>query len=292
MTDDPSPTLRRRELGAHLRRLRTERGWTTRDVAEQLGFSVSKVSRMETGARGVNAKDMASLTELFGLDDAWSSHLDSIARTGKKRFDKRSAIVVETDFIGMEDPGFVDLESDAARIREYNSSIIPGLLQTEEYMRPAMLGSAPDVARSSIDRAVAARCERQKVLRRVNPPTFEVVVDEAALRRQVGGAAAMRRQIEYLVACVEQGVVELAVIPFRVGAHPGLNSDFVALRIEEPAALDVVFVEGLAGHLRFEREVDVLRYQRVWEKLLDVALPAQDAPGVLAKIASNPDARL
>lgn len=291
MTDDPSPTLRRRELGAHLRRLRKERGWTTQDVADQLGFSVSKVSRMETGARGVNARDVASLTALFDLDEAWSSHLDSIARTGKKRLENRSAIVVDTDFIRLSDPSFVDLERDADRIREYNSLVVPGLLQTERYMRASMAGGLPDVDTAQIEASVEVRLRRQEVLRRSDPPRFQVVLDEAALRRRVGGATVMRDQVETILDALARGVVTLTVIPFEVGAHPGVNSDFIALHTTEPAVADVIFVEGLAGHLRFDKPQDVARYDRIWAMLSEIAASPEESRGLLVRVLDDLSAR-
>ena len=287
MTDDPSPTLRRRELGAQLRRLRKERGWTTQDVAERLGFSVSKVSRMETGARGVNAKDIASLTELFGVDEELSTHLDSIARTGKKRLENRSAIVLDTDFIKLSDPTFVDLERDATSIREYNSLVIPGLLQTEAYMRAAMKGGLPDVDPAQIESSVTVRLQRQQILRRADPPDYQVVLDEAALRRRVGGAAVMRDQMAVMLEAAAEGLVSLLVIPFEAGAHPGVNSDFVSLRTGGPAVPNVVFVEGLAGHLRFDKEQDVARYDRIWTMLTGVAASPEDSSRLLQTICDD-----
>jgi transcriptional regulator with XRE-family HTH domain len=291
VTDDPSPTLRRRELGAHLRRLRKERGWTTQDVAERLGFSVSKVSRMETGARGVNAKDIASLTELFGVDEELSTHLDSIARTGKKRLENRSAIVLDTDFIRLSDPTFVDLERDADRIREYNSLVVPGLLQTEDYMRAAIAGANPDVNVTQFDASVELRLERQRILARATPPQFQVVLDEAALRRRVGGAAVMREQVRAILDAVSRGIVTLSVIPFETGAHPGVNSDFVALHAGEPAMTDVIFVEGLAGHLRFDKPQDVARYDRVWAMLCGFAESSEESRRLLERVADDLSSR-
>ncbi len=287
MTDDPSPTLRRRELGAHLRRLRGERGWTTKYVADQLGFSVSKVSRMETGARGVNAKDMASITALFELDETWSSHLDNIAKTGKRRLENRSAIVLDTDFIRLSDPTFVDLERDADRIREYNSLVVPGLLQTEAYMRAAMAGATPDVDPVQFDRSVEIRLERQRILDRPTPPQFHVVLDEAALRRRVGGSAVMREQVGALLDAISRGVVTISVISFETGAHPGVNSDFVALHAGEPTLTDVIFVEGLAGHLRFDKPQDVARYDRVWSMLRGFAESADETRRLLERVIDD-----
>jgi transcriptional regulator with XRE-family HTH domain len=284
VTDDPSPTLRRRELGAHLRRLRKERGWTTREVATRLGFSLSKVSRMETGARGVNARDMAALTKLFGVDDELAAHLDLIARTGKRRNEKRSAPVLETDYMSIEDQTFLDLERDAVTIREYNAMVVPGLLQTEEYMRAAMRGSNPDVAAPSIEASLATRLSRQRILMSDQRPEFEVIVDEAALRRQVGGRSVMRRQVESLRAAADEGLVKLMIIPFEVGSHPGVNSDFVALTLDDPLVPDVVFVEGLAGHFRFDRRADIERYERVWSTLKAVACEPEEAYGLLSSM--------
>ncbi len=209
MTDDPSPTLRRRELGAHLRRLRTERGWTTRDVAEQLGFSVSKVSRMETGARGVNAKDMASLKEFFGLDENFATYLDGIARTGKRRTGILRPTSLETDYVKIEQSGFLDLEWDADTIREYNSGVIPGLLQTARYMEASMLGAVPDVDAPVLRLAIETRRQRQRRLEDRAGTNYRLL-DEAALWREVGGPDVMVDQLDYLVDSVRADQVSLS----------------------------------------------------------------------------------
>ena len=284
MTDDPSPTLRRRELGAHLRRLRGERGWTTKYVADQLGFSVSKVSRMETGARGVNTRDIGALTRLFGIDDELAAHLDLIARTGKRRNEKRATLVLNTDYMSIEDQSFLDLERDAAVIREYNSMVIPGLLQTEGYMRAAMRGSNPDVSLPAIESSLATRLARQRILDSTQRPDYEVIVDEAALRRQVGGPGVMRAQIDSLIRATRKGIVQFTVIPFAAGSHPGVNSDFVALKLDDPSVADVVFVEGLAGHLRFDRPADIQRYERVWSTLQGVACSPEETTTLLSSM--------
>lgn len=287
MSDDPSPTLRRRELGAHLRRLRKARGWTTKDVADRLDFSVSKVSRMETGARGVSGRDMVAITRLFELDADWADHLGKIARTGKRRNENRSAMTLRTDFISIEDQSFLDLERDATHIREYNSMVVPGLLQTEDYMRATMLGTTPDVSQASIEESMRVRRERQDILSPLEGrarPTYEVIIDEAALWRRVGGAVVMDAQLKSLIDSVEKGVASVRIIPFSVGSHPGMNSDFVSLRLEEPGVPDVVFVEGLAGHLRFDNAQEVDRYDRVWLKLHEIARDSYETPGILRRV--------
>jgi transcriptional regulator with XRE-family HTH domain len=292
VTDDPSPTLRRLELGTHLRRLRKERGWTTQELAARLGFSASKVSRMETGARGVNAKDLASITKLFELDEEWAEHLDAIARTGKKRMENRSAIVFDTDFIQIRDPSFVDLERDADRIREYNSLLVPGLLQTESYMRAAMAGGLPDVDAEQIDASVAVRLERQRILSRPDPPRFDVVIDEAALHRRVGGVVVMREQLGAILDALSLGVVTLGVIPFDTGAHPGVNSDFLAFHADGPAKADVIFVEGLAGQLRFDKPQDVARYDRIWAMLRGFAASPDESRRLLERVMGDLSSRV
>lgn len=285
MIDDASPTLRRRELGAELRRLRKVRDWTTKDVAEKLGCSISKISRIETGDRGVSGPDLSALLALFELDAEQADHLTQIARTGKRRNENRSALTLRTDFISIEDQSFLDLERDAVRIREYNSMVVPGLLQTEAYMRATMRGATPDVSEESIESSMRLRLGRQQILASgAAHPDYEVILDEAALWRRVGGGAVMDRQLHALLDAVESGTVVLRVIPFSTGSHPGLNSDFVSLQLGDPRIPDVVFVEGLAGHLRFDDPQDVNRYDRVWSKLREVAKEAYETPGILRRV--------
>lgn len=277
MYDDPGPTLHRRELGAHLRRLRLERGWATKDVADRLSCSVSKVSRMETGARGVSQVDARALVAAFNLQGDDADRLLTLARGGKKRIDNRAAIVVESDYIRITDPSFVELERASTHIREYNSLVVPGLLQTESYMRASIRGSMPDLNGASLEDVVSTRLSRQKILSRDDPLSFDVILDEAALRREVGGPDVMGEQISEILKAIDRGLVQIAVIPFTAGSHPGVNSDFVALQIGEPSTPDVIFVEGLAGHLRFDKPHDVARYQRVWKELGSHALTVEES---------------
>lgn len=268
-----TPTTLRRQLGARLRALRQERSLTADQVARDLGFSVSKVSRMETGARAVSQDDMVALVAYFDLDQEEAGRLGEIAQAGKRRVRRSVALQPasqESNFAKVKQSGFVELEWDAVRVREFNSGVLPGLLQTESYMRANMRGTAPEVSEATIERAVRMRLDRQRKL--ATEFEYEVIIDAAVLARTVGGRSAMREQVWRLLSCMREGRVDLRVIPFSSGLHPGLNSQFVSLKLPDASELlDVVFSEGLFGHVSFDTPAEVERFEEIWLHLRSLA---------------------
>lgn len=265
MSEDLTPTTLRRQLGAELRHLRQSQGMTTRQVAARIGVSESKISRLESGSRGAKTDDLRALAELFEVDPGRVRALQDIAVQGNRR---RPATLqpasLETDDVKIEQSGFLDSERDALAIREYNSGVVPGLLQIPQYMRAGMSAASPKIAASVLDKTIEMRRARQS--RSLTKQTYGVIVDEAALLREMGGPAVMSLQIAAIQEAMDRGTVLFKVIPFTVGAHSGVNSMFVALTMDHDVP-DVVFVEGLAGHVRFEKASEVRRFDRVWRQL-------------------------
>jgi transcriptional regulator with XRE-family HTH domain len=279
MSDDPTPTTARRQLGAQLRGLRLERGLTAHDVAEVLGFSVSKVSRIETGARAVSPEDIAALTDYFEVGDKVASGLRDLARSGKRRRAPAAfPAVADADPLKIVQTGFVDLERDADVVREFNSGVVPGLLQSREYMRSLIAAALPSDT-VGIDKAIDLRVSRQQRLEVRRP--YSVIIDEAVLARVVGGPSAMYRQVELIAKRVDEGSVDLKVVPFNAGAHPGLNSMFVSLSMGHGQIPDVVFLEGPAGHQKIDKPDDVDRFDRLWQQILDSTVSAESSRGIL-----------
>lgn len=265
-----SPTVRRRELGALLRALRNERGLTVEQVAGELLCSPSKVSRMETGHRGATARDIRDLCELYGVTDPDErSRLASLAAAGKQQGWWQG---YELDYFAT----YVGLEEEATALSYYQSSVIPGLLQVPGYVRAIHETVVPPLAPERIDQLIEVRLTRQKLLTRDPPLRLSVVLDEAALHRQVGGPLVMQAQLERLAEIAAWPNVTIQLIPFTAGAHAALESTFNILDFEDPAP-SLVYVEGLIGFMYLERPQDIDRYRGVFNQLLAKALTPQES---------------
>jgi transcriptional regulator with XRE-family HTH domain len=269
-----SPALRRRELGALLRALRNEKGLTVEQVAERLLCSPSKVSRMETG-QGATARDIRDLCDLYGVADAAErDRLTTLAREGKRparwqRYDLAYA-------------RYAELEEDALAIRAFQSSAVHGLLHTADYARANHESSMPRLNPEQVDRQIEAKLARQSILTRADPPSFAVVLDEAALHRMVGGRRVMAAQLAKILDISALPNVTVQILPFALGAHPALESNFTILQLPDPTP-GVVFAEGMIGSTYLDRPEDLKRYYDVFHELQSIALNSKDTGDLIAK---------
>ena len=276
MPEVRSPTLRRRELGARLRKLRQDQGLTVEQVAEHLLCSPSKVSRMETGQRGATLRDVRDLCELYGItDEAERDRLMKLAREGKQQGVYQS--------FGLPYGAFVELEDEAVEMQVYHSAVVPGLLQTADYARAVHEAAVPEIMTEVIDQRVEERLIRQQLLDRADPPQIEFVMDEAVLHRPVGGSAVMREQLGQLLEVARRPNVKMQIVPFALGAHPALESDFIILKFKGQTP-GIVYVEGLVGHNYLERADDVQRYLQVFERLCGIGLSPKDSATLISKV--------
>lgn len=263
-----SPTLRRRELGALLRTLRTEQGLTVEQVAEHLLCSPSKVSRMETGHRTATPRDVRDLCALYGVSDpAERDRMMQLARESRLQGWWQSYDLQYSTYVG--------LEAEAISIHCFQSAVIPGLLQTPDYARAGHDVAIPRLPDAQIDHAIEAKLTRQRILTKENPPDFAAVIDESALRRVTGSSLIMAEQLDKLLQSTELPNVTLQVLPFDAGTHPALESNFNIVELPGPTA-DVVFVEGLSGSTYLERDVDLDLYREVFARLQSLALSSAD----------------
>lgn len=273
-----SPTLRRRELGALLRVLRNEQGLTVEQVASELLCSPSKVSRMETGQRGATARDIRDLCQLYGVTDpAEQDRLMTLAKEGKQQGWWQSFAVP------LPHMTFVGLEQEATVMSMFQSSVVPGLLQTADYTRAIHKNGIPRLDDSAIEERVQERFKRRQVLTREMPPRVDIMLDEAVLRRPLGGPSIMRDQLTQLIAETERPNVSIRVLPYKIGAHPALESNFTILEFEGQAPT-VVYVEGLVGQIYLEKQQDVERYMLALELLHGMALSPQDSTALIAGV--------
>jgi transcriptional regulator with XRE-family HTH domain len=270
-----SPALRRLELGALLRALRNATGLTVEQVAERLLCSPSKVSRMETG-QGATARDIRDLCELYGVADAAErDRLMTMAREGKRharwqRYDLAYA-------------RYAELEEEAVAISAFQSSVVHGLLHTADYARAGHEGAMPRLDPDRIDLQIEAKLTRQRILTRDDPPRFDVVLDEAALHRMVGGRQVMADQLTKILVTANLPNVVVQVLPYERGFHPAVESNFSILELPNPAP-GVVFVEGLIGSNYLDRPGDLKRYREIFGRLQSIALNPKDTADLIADL--------
>jgi transcriptional regulator with XRE-family HTH domain len=270
-----SPALRRRELGALLRALRNAKGLTVEQVAERLLCSPSKVSRMETG-QGATARDIRDLCDLYGVADAAErDRLTTLAREGKRparwqRYDLAYA-------------RYAELEEEAVAISAFQSSVVHGLLHTADYARAGHEGAMPRLDPDRIDLQIEAKLTRQRILTRDDPPRFDVVLDEAALHRMVGGRRVMADQLTKILVTANLPNVVVQVLPYERGFHPAVESNFSILELPNPTP-GVVFVEGLIGSTYLDRPDDLKRYREIFDRLQSIALNPEDTVDLIADL--------
>ena len=284
MPEARNPTVRRRELGTLLRALRNENGLTVEQVAERLLCSPSKVSRMETGNGIVTPRDVRDLCDLYDVtDEAERERMMRLARESKQQGWWHSH--------DLEFDTYVGLEEAAVSTRYYHSTIIPGFLQTAEYARAVHEAVVPALDPARIEELVQVRLTRQRRLTQDHPARFTVVLDEAALHRVVGGRRAMAEQLRKLLDMSAQPNIVIQVLPYELGAHPAMESNFVILELPALTS-DVVFVEGLIGSVYLDREYDLDRYHAVFQNLQSIALNPQETGDLMASVyhayADNP----
>ncbi len=279
MASTQSPTVRRRRLALELRRLREAAKLTCEEVAEQLECSASKISRVETGRVSVSPRDVRDILEIYGVPDLQRDALVQLARESRQK----GWWHAYGDSVQPHFATYLGLESAASEIRIYEVNLIPGLLQTEDYARAVIAAGMVNSPRAEIERQVALRMERQR-LTITSPPKVWAVLDEAALRRQVGGPEVMRLQLEYLRELGGLRNVSLQVIPFGGGAHPAMGRPFVILVFGEEADPDVVYLEDLTSALWLENVEEVHRYNVFFNHLRATALSFDDSAALTAAV--------
>jgi transcriptional regulator with XRE-family HTH domain len=274
-----SPTLRGRELGARLRRLRLGANLKIEDVAEQLICSQTKVSRMETGERPATLRDIRDLCTIYNItNSAVRDDLNELARRARQRgWWQNYRDLGEVSML-------IDLQTEASSISEHQSSMVPGLLQTAEYARAIIRGSLPRIREDVLAERTEARMVRQRLLESEEAPTFWAVLDEAVLHRHVGGRSVMEAQLEKLTSVADLSNVTIQVIKYEDGAHPGLLSNFTLLDFNEENLTPVVYVEQLSSDLYIENKSDIAPYREAVEHLRAMALSPKESRDLVKKI--------
>lgn len=280
------PAVLRILLGAQLRRLREDRGISREDAGYEIRASDSKMSRLERGRVGFKERDVTDLMTLYGVEDeAQREALLELARRANAPVWWHNYSDVVPSWFEV----YVGLEDGASRIRTYEVQFVPGLLQTEEYARAVtMLGHGAS-APQEVERRVELRMARQAVLTRAGAPHYWAVVDEAALRRPLGGAAVMRAQLERLIEATSMPNVTLQIVPFQRGGHAAAGGQFSILRFAEPDLPDIVYMEQLTSAVYLDKREDVDKYLAVMEQLCVEAAQPNRTVTLLKEIISGLD---
>ncbi|MGW8063051.1 helix-turn-helix domain-containing protein [Streptomyces ziwulingensis] len=281
------PVVRRRKLGAELRALRTSAGITSGEAARLVGWHQSKVSRIETGTSGARPADVGLLLDAYGVDDPQLRELlvmlaGSDDAGGRNHWWHAYRGVLPPTY-----RDFISLESQASAMRTLETTVVPGLLQTPEYARAVTRAAADGLSEERLDTLVEVRLARQDVLRAQSPLELSAVLDEAVLRREVGGPGVMARQLVRLVEAARLPHVRLQVLPFTAGAHIGVTGPFVIFSFSSTSDLDVVVLDHLTSSLHLERKEDLEAYTEAFNALLTHALPPQDSLDFIAATAAG-----
>lgn len=281
------PAVRRRKLGAELRTLRGRAGLTSGEAARLVGWHQSKVSRIETGASGVKPADVRLLLDAYGVDDAQLGDL-LLALAGSGGGQGRDHWWHA--YKGVLPPtyrDFISLESQAGAMRTLETSVVPGLLQTPEYARAVTRAAVEGLDEGRLDALVEVRLARQDVLRSHPPLVLSAVLDEAVLRREVGGPEVMAAQLERLVEAARLPQVRLQVLPFAAGAHIGITGPFVIFSFSSTSDLDVVVLDHLTSSLYLERKEDVEAYTEAFNALQFHALSSEESLDYIAGLGDG-----
>ncbi|MEU6140813.1 helix-turn-helix transcriptional regulator [Streptomyces sp. NPDC047081] len=275
------PTVRRRQLGSELRRLREHAGKRIEDVASHLECSMSKISRVETGQAPIKARDVRDLLQWYGVTDP--VRVETVMQIHKDA-QQQGWWTHYAEVLPSGMATYAGLEADARVLRSYEPTFVHGLLQTEEYARAVIAAVRPNEPQE-VDQLVRFRKERQALLTRdPDPLELWVVMEESALRRPVGGREVMVAQLEHLIEATTMPNVTIQVMPTAKGAHAALAGTFSLLEFE-PRTPTVVYVNSIAGNVYLEKERDVRTFIQTFDLVRAAAPDPHDTSVTLERIA-------
>lgn len=269
--------MRQRRLARILRSLREGAGLTIEQVAEKLELSPSTISRMETAHVGVRTNDLRPLLDIYKVTGMRRDELLQLARERRQQ-------VWWQDYKDLPTAAVASLETEAASISQYAAQVIPGLLQTEAYARTVLRAVHFQASPEEIARRLKLRVARQTLLTDAKAPQYWIVIDEAALRRAIGGRPVMHAQLQRLIDAAALPSVTLQVLPFAAGAHAGLDGEFTVLSYRDPADPDVVFIENTGGDAYIENLDVTRRYNSIFDHLRAAALNPAESSRTLAVV--------
>ncbi|MDF4254104.1 MULTISPECIES: helix-turn-helix domain-containing protein [unclassified Streptomyces] len=283
-------TVPRRQLGRYLRDLRNQARFTVRAAAHELEWSEAKMWRIETGQTSLRSHDAETMCKVYGASPDITKALMGLAKETKARgwWHSYGDVIPERFDI------FIGLEEAAARIDWYESELVPGLLQTDDYARMIISTDNPDDDEEEITRRVNLRIARQALLtRRSAAPTLRIVLNEAVVRRPVGGHHQMAEQLRHLLHASELPTVTLRVVPFSAGLHRGVMSgQFGILRFPQTGdgtdtEPPTVYADGFTGDLYLDKPDEVARYDTAFDDIWKRSLTEEATRRLLMEVAEQ-----
>jgi transcriptional regulator with XRE-family HTH domain len=276
------PTVRRRRLGTELRKLRESNGYKLEEVAGQLGVAPSTLSRIETGKAPTKSVYLNRMLEMYGVVEPGQRQvLVDMAREGHRK----GWWAAYDDVLPSGFDIYVGLEAETAAVRGYEISVVHGLLQTPDYARAVLREMFPRYGHEQLDRLVDLRIERQRRFDDDPPLELWAILDEAVIRRPVGGSQVMRGQLEHLLDMAARPGVTVQVLPFDCGAHAGHLGPFSILEFPDRTDSEVAYVESVAGNIYLEKDREVRTQVEAFDRLRAAALAPAASVELIAQIA-------
>ena len=279
MTKQPGPSIRRRQLGAMLRQLRTDAGKSRNDAAEWLEITDPTMSKLELGKQTVKGPTVRMLCQLYDVDAGTRDHLLRFASEANQR----GWWTAYRDTLPGWARQLVSLESDASDVWNYEAEFVPGFLQTPSYVEAITRAAYPDATDEQISRRQQLRRERQTRLDDDNPPQLHLYLNEAVIRRRAGTAAVMREQLDYLAEASQRENMSLRIVPFTAGPHPAMTGSFVLMQFPDEDGPAFAYVENERGGLYQEDPGDLDRYTVVVRLLDETALSEEDSRALIKR---------
>jgi transcriptional regulator with XRE-family HTH domain len=275
------PTVGRMMIGSTLRRMRTEKGITRDEAANAIRATAWKIHRLENGQVGFKDRDLVDLLRLYGITD--QQEIDSLLERAREA-NSPGWWFHYGDVVPPWLRTYMDLESAASLIRTYQGQLVPGLLQTADYARATIAGMLLPRTPEEVERRVTLKLARQQILTQPAGPRLWAVVDEAAVRRPIGGEQVIREQVERLIDAAGLPSVVLQILPVTVGAHPALAGAFSILRFADLELPDIVYVEHLVNAQYLDKRDDVNPYLHVMDSISVRAAPPSKTVEILHRI--------
>lgn len=280
VADSLGPTVRRRQLGLELRRLREAAGKTPRDAAEWLDVSTSTLSKIELGKQAIKGAHVRLLAQLYNVGAPEADTLLRLAREASQRGWWAAYGDTVPDYVRT----YLGLEEDAEELWAYESGLVHGLLQTPAYAEVIISAFRRDPDPSEIARLVEFRTAHQKRLLANGTPRLRVVLDEAVLRRVVGSDGIMHEQLQHIIEVAQLAHIEITVLPFRAGEHPSMGHAFSLLRFPDVAEMSCVYIEQPSGGIYLERPADIERYTGMFELITTRSLSPDESLQLMARL--------
>ncbi|HUY51705.1 MAG TPA: helix-turn-helix transcriptional regulator [Streptosporangiaceae bacterium] len=275
--------MRHRRLAAELRRLRDAAGLTQEEVSERTGKDRSTLYRLESAQQRPQRSTLIQLLDLYGASPDRRAELLGLLREAGQRGWMQPHRSDLPDIYS----DYISFESEARSVSNYESLFIPGLLQTEDYARAVIRGTLPHATTEQVETRVTARMERQALLVGDNSLQLWAIMDEAAVRRVVGGPTVMREQLARLREAAALPHVTVQIIPYAAGAHPGMPGSFIVLEFPDPADQSLVYIDSMAGDLFLEDDLEIRPYILMFEHLRAAAMRPDESLTLLAAIAGE-----